>query len=100
MAYLVVCLDKPDSVELRQSVRAQHLRYMRCHESRILAGGQMVLDESRQPIGTSLLFDTATREEVNAFVAKDPYVVAGLFASVKVYAMDLVRVNRETVDAL
>jgi len=78
MPYVVTCLDAPDRPELRRRLRARHLLYMIEHRACVLTGGPL-LDESDTPVGSVMALDFATKSDVEAFLAQEPYTVGGLF---------------------
>ncbi|OFX08853.1 MAG: hypothetical protein A2516_08905 [Alphaproteobacteria bacterium RIFOXYD12_FULL_60_8] len=83
MAYVLYCLDKPDSLAVRMATREAHLAYMAGFaEKRILVGP--LLDEAGAMCGSLLIMNFATRAEAEAMAAGDPYAKAGLFQSVEI----------------
>ena len=50
MLYVLICQDKPNSSELRQSVRAKHLAYLGSQEVRF--AGPMLSDDQSEMIGS------------------------------------------------
>lgn len=83
MPFLVDATDGPDGARFRAELRPRHLTYLEDHLD-ILLGAGAKLDEEGQPVGTIYLLDTDARDAVDSFMAGDPYVVAGVFASVTV----------------
>lgn len=84
MPYAIILKDKPNSLELRGSVRAEHLDYLNEHRARILAGGAQINDDGTGGFGGVIIYDTDERSEAEAFVANDPFTKAGLFESITV----------------
>jgi uncharacterized protein YciI len=82
MAFMIYCLDKPDHLETRMANRPAHVDHLIAHEAHLVTAGPL-LDGERM-IGSLLVVDFATRPEVDAFLAADPYSKAGLFQSVTV----------------
>ena len=82
MLYVFICEDKPDSEELRKSVRAQHLEYIQNYDVRF--AGPMLADDETTMIGSIIVIEAATRQAANAFAASDPYGEAGLFQQVTI----------------
>jgi uncharacterized protein len=83
MMFVVECLDKPNSLPLRLATRPTHLAYLDRFQAQIVIAGPL-LDASGNPMGSLLIFDVQSREELDAIVAGDPYAAVGLFASVRV----------------
>ncbi len=84
MPYVVVTKDKPDSLDLRTSVRGVHLEYLVANKDKLLAAGAMIEDDGTGGHGGVLIVDTDDRAEAEAFIENDPFTKAGLFESVTV----------------
>jgi uncharacterized protein len=84
MPYVIIAKDKPDSLALRESVRAEHLEYLTRHKAKLLAAGAQTADDGTGGRGSVLIVDTEDRAEAEAFVRDDPFAKAGLFESVEV----------------
>lgn len=82
--YLLICRDKPNAIEVRKANRDAHLGYAR--ESGVVAIAGPMLDEDGGMVGSLLALDVETRAEAEAFAARDPYALAGLFESVEITA--------------
>ncbi len=80
----IVCLDKPNSLDLRMATRAVHLEYLNSKTNLLLAGP--LLDDNQNPMGSMLLVETETMAEAEDFAANDPYAKAGLFMATKITA--------------
>ena len=80
--FVLICQDKPASLDLRMATREAHLAYARASGC-VRAGGPF-LDADGQPIGSMLVIETESLAEAHSFAAHDPYALAGLFASVDV----------------
>ena len=83
--YVLVCNDKPDSLELRLANREAHLAYARGFADRLKVAGPL-LDEAGNMAGSLLILEAESLEDARAFNLDDPYQKAGLFASVQVTA--------------
>ena len=84
MPTVIYCLDKPDSLDLRMANREAHLAHMRDFNDRVLVAGPMLSDDGSTMIGSMLVMNMDDRAEVDAMLAKDPYVTAGLFGQVDI----------------
>ncbi|MCB1883539.1 MAG: YciI family protein [Geminicoccaceae bacterium] len=87
MAYILHCLDKPGSLELRKATRERHLDYLKGTAVSVLLGGAM-LGPDGAPVGSLLVVDAADEAEVERFVEADPYAKAGLFQTVEIRAFN------------
>jgi Uncharacterized protein conserved in bacteria len=79
--FALMCLDKPDSLELRLATRERHLAYVREHAEKVRVAGP-VLDDAEQMAGSFFILDVPDKAAAEAFHAADPYTQAGLFGSV------------------
>lgn len=76
MYFIIIAEDKPNSLELRLNVRADHLDYIQA--SGVLEqAGPILLDD--KPCGSLLIIKTQDRAAAEEFVRNDPYAQAGLF---------------------
>ena len=81
--YVLVCHDKPNSLDLRMATREAHLAYARAQSGKVKLGGP-ILDAKGDMAGSLLFFDTEDVGDVEAFTANDPYTKAGLFGRVEI----------------
>jgi uncharacterized protein YciI len=82
--YAIITKDKPNSGDLRQQVRAEHLAYLDTHKRQLLAAGAQIEDDGSGGFGGILIVDTDDRAEAEAFIEGDPFTKVGLFESVTV----------------
>jgi uncharacterized protein YciI len=83
--YVLICNDKPDSLELRLANREAHLAYARGFADRLKVAGPL-LDEAGNMAGSLLILEADSLEDARGFNLGDPYQKAGLFASLQVTA--------------
>ena len=95
MLFALLCTDKPNSVELRMSVRPDHLKYLESLGDALKAAGPFTTDEGA-PTGTLAIIEAADRAAAQAIAANDPYAKAGLFASVEIKPWKWVVKNPES----
>jgi uncharacterized protein YciI len=82
MAFLVLCMDKPDGLALRKKTRSVHLEYMIRHKTRVVFGGPLTTDDGDRTVGSVMMLDFPDRPAVEVFLRDEPYTRAGLFESV------------------
>ena len=82
MLYVLICNDKPDSEELRKSVRDSHLNHLQNYDVRF--AGPMLSDDAETMIGSIIVIEGDSREVAQSFADNDPYQQAGLFADVTI----------------
>lgn len=81
--FVAMCTDKPDSAAVRAAARDAHLDYIEGAKDRILLIGPL-LDEDEKVAGSLFLIEAEDLAAATAFVEKDPFSQAGLFASIVV----------------
>ncbi|KQW69233.1 hypothetical protein ASE17_12690 [Phenylobacterium sp. Root77] len=83
--FVLHCLDKPASLDLRLANREAHLAYVSGFKAHLKLGGPM-LNEAGEMAGSMLIVEFDDIEQVRAFSADDPYAKAGLFQRVDITA--------------
>ncbi|MDJ0945364.1 MAG: YciI family protein [Kiloniellales bacterium] len=84
MPYVIITVDKPNSLGLRNQTRVEHLAYLEANKDKLLAAGAKIDDEGEGGYGGVILVDTEDRAEAEAFIHNDPFTKAGLFAGIEV----------------
>jgi uncharacterized protein YciI len=84
MHFVAICLDKPNSLDLRLANRAAHLDYLRSHSKTIRTCGPLLADDGETMIGSMLILDAPSRDAADAILAQDPYKKANLFSKIEV----------------
>jgi uncharacterized protein YciI len=82
--YAIITRDKPNSLQLRNDTRAEHLDYLTKRQDLLLAAGAQVDDAGQGGYGGILIVDTEDRAEAEAFIRDDPFTKAGLFSGIEV----------------
>ena len=82
MRFAVICLDKPNSLDLRLANRPAHVAHLNASGVVELAGP--FLDAQGQMCGSMIVLSVDTMEQAQAWVAEDAYTQAGLFTSVDI----------------
>jgi uncharacterized protein YciI len=81
MLFTVTCTDKPGALQLRLDNRPAHLDHITKVKA-ITVGGPVFADDGETFVGSFFIMEADNREEVEALMAQDPYVKAGLFESI------------------
>ena len=81
MLFVLMCTDKPKSLDLRLATRPAHLAYLETYADRLVQVGAL-LDGDGRACGTMLLIDVHDGAEAAGFADAEPYGKAGLFESV------------------
>jgi len=91
MWFAIVGTDVPDSLEKRKSARPEHLARLEKlqAEGRLLLAGPFPAIESEDPgpagfTGSLIIAEFPTLEDAQRWAESDPYVAAGVYASVEV----------------
>lgn len=87
MAHFVVyALDKPGRQAARLEARPAHRARLREHDHPVAVRiGGPLLDDAGTMIGTMLIVEAQTKQQVEAFVAGDPYMAVDIYASVAIH---------------
>jgi uncharacterized protein YciI len=85
MQFVMICEDKPDSLALRMANRDNHLEYIGTHSEKIRLAGPMLSDDGEGMVGSLLIIDAESIEQVRELSANDPYAQAGLFSKVTIH---------------
>lgn len=81
--FVLICLDKPNSLDLRMATRPAHLAYAGTFSDKVKLGGP-ILDDKGDMAGSLIIMDGENEDVARAFNRDDPYSLAGLFQSVQV----------------
>jgi uncharacterized protein len=84
MLFMVQCLDKPESLALRQATRPSHLEYVKARVDHVVIAGALLAEDNETMIGSGYVLSFDDRTQVDAFFADDPYVKAGLYQSITI----------------
>jgi uncharacterized protein YciI len=84
MPYAIITKDKPNSLALRERVRAEHLEYLTLHQARLLAAGAQTDDEGAGGYGAGDPPRHGGPGRGRAVHPEDPFAKAGLFDMIQV----------------
>lgn len=84
MLFAFVCIDKPNTRELRSRLRAPHIEYMLRVKDRTVFGGPIQEDDGETSCGSIFAIEFASRGHADAFIADEPYHRGGLFETVMI----------------
>ncbi|MBR7173484.1 MAG: hypothetical protein IKD50_03530, partial [Clostridia bacterium] len=88
MQFVVNAHDGKNMLEKRMEVRPRHLENMtRNKEHVVCAGG--ILDEAGKPIGSVLVLDFESRDQLDAYLAGEPYIIEKVWEDVKVEPLNV-----------
>ena len=78
MLFVLVAIDKENSLALRMATREAHFAYAR--ETNLIRMGGPFLDSKGDMAGSLIIFEAEDLEAAKRWHAGDPYAKAGLFA--------------------
>lgn len=91
MWYVIFAQDKPNTLELRMSVRSSHLERLQKlqDEGRLLTAGPMPAIDSEKPgeagfTGSTVIAKFDSLEDAQNWANIDPYIEAGVYENVVV----------------
>lgn len=79
--FALICRDKPGHLEVRKATREKHLEFLNGYEGLFVAGPLL---EEGNPVGSLVVIEAESLAAAKSWADADPYVAAGLFASVEV----------------
>lgn len=88
--FLLTCLDKEGALEQRMATRPAHLDYVATFGACVKLAGPVLDKVEGSPVGSHFILDVADQAAVEAFAAKDPYALAGVFKSHTIHPFRLV----------
>jgi uncharacterized protein YciI len=94
MQFLVKAYDGEGMLDKRMEVRPRHLEGMKALGRQIICAGGLLDDEGRMK-GSALVMDFPDRAALDEYLAKELYVVEGVWQKIDVEAMNVVLVNGE-----
>ncbi|MEM6620963.1 MAG: YciI family protein [Pseudomonadota bacterium] len=83
MLYAIICIDKPDHLEVRKANRDAHLAHIKGSNGAIVQAGPF-LDADGQMCGSLLIYEADEISAAQDWAAADPYARASLFQSVEI----------------
>lgn len=96
MQFMIVAYDGENTLEKRLAIRYKHLENLKSITGNIVCAGGL-LDDVGQMKGSMLVMDFDTKEDLDEYLANEPYIVGRVWETVKVEPMNVVIVNGEKV---
>ncbi|MBQ9877946.1 MAG: hypothetical protein IJM29_03450 [Bacteroidales bacterium] len=91
---MIKAYDGEGKLEKRMEVRPRHLQGMAELGSHVICAGGL-LDESGKMKGSLLVTEFKDREELDAYLAKEPYVVEKVWEKIEVERLNVVILKGE-----
>ena len=92
MQFLIKAYDGPNMLEKRMEVRPRHLEGMSKLSEHIICACGLLDDEGKMK-GSALIMDFASRSELEAYLAAEPYVLENVWQKIEVEPMNVVIAN-------
>ena len=86
MIYIFTLMDKPDGLALRLRVRPEHKAYLAAVADRMAFAGPLTTDDGQTMTGSLLAIEFESRDAARAWLAQEPFTMAGLYASTSIQA--------------
>lgn len=84
MLYALICTDQPNALSVRMEARPRHLAFIEQHKAQVKIAGPFLGEDGTTMTGSLLVIEAGSLAEARDFAARDPYALAGLFASVEI----------------
>ncbi|HEY2707664.1 MAG TPA: YciI family protein [Caulobacteraceae bacterium] len=81
--FVLICIDKPDSLALRMATREAHFAYFAAHPGVLRLGGPF-LNQAGEMAGSLIIIEAEDLAAAQALHDGDPYKLAGLFERVEI----------------
>ena len=94
MQFVIRAYDGKDMLAKRMAVRPRHLENMMRMKERVVCAGGLLDDEGKMK-GSVIVLDCDSREELDAYLASEPYIAEHVWETVEVERMNVVLVNGE-----
>lgn len=92
MQFIIRAYDGEGMLDKRMRVRPRHLEGMKKMNSHIICAGGLLDDDGKMK-GSALVMDFGSREELDEYLAGEPYVTEGVWDKIVVEPMNVVIAN-------
>ena len=96
MQFVIKAYDGAGLLERRMAVRPRHVEGMARMAEHILCAGGM-LDEAGKMMGSVLVVEFRGREELDAYLAQEPYVTEHVWERIEIERMNVVLLDHRFV---
>ena len=103
MEFVVIAYDGKDDQALsrRMSVREAHLEYAaKMKKAGKMVFGGAILDDAEKMIGSVLIYECATKQELDRILEEDPYVSEGVWQRIEIQNFRVAPLYKMTAGAL
>ena len=89
MQFMIKALDGEGKLAKRMEVRPRHLAGMEKLRSHIICAGGLLDDDGKMK-GSVLILDFPTRDDLDSYLASEPYVLEQVWEKIEVETMNVV----------
>ena len=87
MLWAIVCIDKPNTAAIRDSVLQPHRDYLASQKNILVLSGATQSDDGTQATGSLFILNVNSRAEAKKFSDGDPFTQKGVFANITITRM-------------
>jgi uncharacterized protein YciI len=87
MLWAIVCVDKPNTAAIRDSVLQPHRDYLASQKNILVLSGATQSDDGTQATGSLFILNVNSRAEAKKFSDGDPFTQKGVFAGITITRM-------------
>ena len=92
MQFLIRAYDGEGKLDKRMGVRPRHLEGMKKLTAHIISAGGLLDDEGKMK-GSALIMDFESRNELDDYIANEPYVVEKVWEKIEIEPINVVIAN-------
>jgi uncharacterized protein YciI len=81
MLYMIHLVDKPGTAETVKATMATHLQYLEDAKAQLVLAGGTRAEDGTTRLGSIFLLNVPNRAAAEAWLAREPFNKAGVFAS-------------------
>jgi hypothetical protein len=89
MQFMIKALDGENKLAKRMEVRPRHLDGIEKLRSHIICAGGLLDNEGKMK-GSVLILDFPSRDDLDSYLASEPYVVEQVWAKIEIETMNVV----------
>mgnify|MGYP003333235469 FL=1 len=98
MLWVISCIDKANTAEIREKVLAPHREYLQSQKKILVLAGATQTDDGATAIGSCFVVNVNSRAEAKAVSDGDPFTQNGVFADIKITRMRKGQWNPEAAE--
>ncbi len=92
MQFMIRAYDGEGKLDKRMEVRPRHLEGMKKLDDHIVCAGGLLDDDGKMK-GSALIMDFESREELDDYIANEPYVLEKVWERIEIESINVVIAN-------